>query len=166
MKFHLHEQLFHLLSTLRGVYVSHRTISDCLWSCREAPEAKLRQQVRRLRKRLADHMEIDSRLTGHCPRLGRHQYRRLMNGVAHLSAGKAGEHAAASEFLIRNWFVVSPAVDLGVDLLISDRSYGQARRVQVKTASAQEQRRSYVAQLGDQGTLLLPQRVSWLRRRY
>lgn len=69
-----------------------------------------------------------------------------MNDVAHLFTGTAGEHAVASQFLIRNWIVAFPALDLGVDLLIADRSYGQARRVQVKTANAQEQERSYVAQ--------------------
>ena len=69
-----------------------------------------------------------------------------MNDVARLFTGKAGEHAVASQFLIRNWIVAFPALDLGVDLLIADHSYGQARRVQVKTANAQEQQRSYVAQ--------------------
>ena len=69
-----------------------------------------------------------------------------MNGVAHLFPGKAGEHAAASQFLIRNWSVAFPALDLGVDLFIADRSHGQAKRVQVKTANAQEQQGSYVAQ--------------------
>ena len=69
-----------------------------------------------------------------------------MNDVAHLFTGKAGEHAVASQFLICNWIVAFPALDLGVDLLIADGSYGQARRVQVKTANAQEQQRSYVAQ--------------------
>lgn len=68
-----------------------------------------------------------------------------MNEVAHLFAGTAGEHAVASQFLIRNWTVAFPALDLGVDLLIADRSYGQVRRVQVKTANAQEQKHSYVA---------------------
>ena len=65
-----------------------------------------------------------------------------MNDVAHLFTGKAGEYAVASQFLIRNWMVAFPALDL----LIADRSYAQARRVQVKTANAQEQSRSYVAQ--------------------
>ena len=69
-----------------------------------------------------------------------------MNSVAHLFTGKAGEHAAASQFLIHNWSVAFPALDLGVDLLIADQDHGQARRVQVKTANAQEQRSSYVAQ--------------------
>ena len=69
-----------------------------------------------------------------------------MNDVAHLFTGKAGEHAVASQFLIRNWAVAFPALDLGVDLLIADRTHGQARRVQVKTANAQEQTSSYVAQ--------------------
>ena len=69
-----------------------------------------------------------------------------MNDVAHLFTGKAGEHAVASQFLIRNWIVAFPALDLGVDLLIADHSYGQSRRVQVKTANAQEQNRSCVAQ--------------------
>ena len=69
-----------------------------------------------------------------------------MDDVAHLFTGKAGEHAVASQFLIRNWAVAFPALDLGVDLLIADRTHGQARRVQVKTANAQEQKSSYVAQ--------------------
>ena len=69
-----------------------------------------------------------------------------MDDVAHLFTGKAGEHAVASEFLIRNWTVAFPALDLGVDLLVADRRHGQARRVQVKTANAQEQQQSYVAQ--------------------
>lgn len=69
-----------------------------------------------------------------------------MNSVAHLFTGKAGEHAAASRFLIHNWSVAFPALDLGVDLLIADQNHGQARRVQVKTANAQEQKGSYVAQ--------------------
>ncbi len=41
-----------------------------------------------------------------------------MNDVAHLFTGKAGEHAVASQFLIRDWMVAFPALDLGVDLLI------------------------------------------------
>ena len=69
-----------------------------------------------------------------------------MADVAHLFTGKAGEHAVASQFLIRSWSVAFPALDLGVDLLIADRTHGQARRVQVKTANAQEQKHSYVAQ--------------------
>ena len=69
-----------------------------------------------------------------------------MNDITHLFTGKAGEHAVASQFLIRNWAVAFPALDLGVDLLIADRTHGQARRVQVKTANAQEQKNSYVAQ--------------------
>ncbi len=69
-----------------------------------------------------------------------------MNDVDHLFTGKAGEHAVASQFLIRNWTVAFPALDLGVDLLIADRHHGQARRVQVKTANAQERQGSYVAQ--------------------
>lgn len=70
----------------------------------------------------------------------------MTNDLAHLFTGKAGEHAAASQLLIRNWIVSFPALDLGVDLLITDRRHGQARRVQVKTANAQEQKRSYAAQ--------------------
>ena len=69
-----------------------------------------------------------------------------MNDVAHLFTGKAGEYAVASQFLIRNWSVAFPALDLGVDLLIADRRHGQSRSVQVKTANAQQQDRRHVAQ--------------------
>ncbi len=70
----------------------------------------------------------------------------MTNVPAHLFTGKAGEHAVASQLLMRHWIVSFPAPDLGVDLLIADRRHGQARRVQVKTANAQEQKRSYAAQ--------------------
>ena len=63
---------------------------------------------------------------------------------ANLFTGKAGEHAVASQLLIRNWHVAFPAVDVGHDLLISDHEFTQLRRIQVKTCRATEQRRSYV----------------------
>lgn len=44
-----------------------------------------------------------------------------MNDIDHLFTGKAG--AVASQFLIRNWTVAFPALDLGVDLLIAIRDH-------------------------------------------
>lgn len=63
---------------------------------------------------------------------------------SNLFTGKAGEHAVASELLIRNWHVAFPEVDVGHDLLISDQDFARLRRVQVKTCRAVDQLRSYV----------------------
>ena len=63
---------------------------------------------------------------------------------SNLFTGKAGEHAVASQLLIRDWHVAFPEVDVGHDLLISDQDFTRLRRVQVKTSRAVEQKRSYV----------------------
>ena len=63
---------------------------------------------------------------------------------SNLFTGKAGEHAVASQFLIRNSHVAFPEVDVGDDLLVSDQDFTRLRRVQVKTSRAVEQRHSYV----------------------
>lgn len=66
-----------------------------------------------------------------------------MDDRANLFTGKAGEHAVASQLLVRQWQVAIPEVDVGDDLL-AHQDLTRVLRVQVKTSRAVEQKRSYV----------------------
>ena len=59
-----------------------------------------------------------------------------------LFTGQAGEHAVISKFLIKGWNVAVPQVDVGDDLLVA-RQEDAYVPVQVKTARARQQRKSY-----------------------
>ena len=59
----------------------------------------------------------------------------------HLYLGKAGQHAAMSEFIARGWNAAIPEVDVGDDILVVRDDTGTFSRVQVKTATATK--RSY-----------------------
>ena len=58
-----------------------------------------------------------------------------------LYLGKAGQHAAMSEFIARGWNAAIPEVDVGDDILVVRDDTGTFSRVQVKTATATK--RSY-----------------------
>lgn len=64
----------------------------------------------------------------------------------HLYLGKAGHLTVMSEFLIRGWNVAIPEVDIGDDIFVVHDKNGDLRRVQVKTATANEKDNSYSGQ--------------------
>jgi hypothetical protein len=52
--------------------------------------------------------------------------------------GRAGEYFAMSELLLRGWNVAVPVVDVGDDAFVIDDRDKTTRRVQVKTAAAEQ----------------------------
>ena len=63
----------------------------------------------------------------------------------HLYTGKAGERAVVAQFLIREWKVAVPEVDVGDDLFVARSSKGFVP-VQVKTCRATQLKTSYFGQ--------------------
>ena len=60
-----------------------------------------------------------------------------------LYLGKAGQFSIMSEFLARGWNTCTPDVDVGDDVLVLEDKKGEFKRVQVKTATANEQKDGY-----------------------
>ena len=60
-----------------------------------------------------------------------------------LYLGKAGQFSIMSEFLARGWNTCTPDVDVGDDVLVLEDKKGEFKRVQVKTATASEQKDGY-----------------------
>jgi hypothetical protein len=66
--------------------------------------------------------------------------------IQNLYVGRAGQFAVMAEFLWRGWNVALPEVDVGDDVFVVKDEGGEMFRVQVKTATAKEQKESYFAQ--------------------
>ncbi len=60
-----------------------------------------------------------------------------------LYLGKAGQFSIMSEFLARGWNTCTPDVDVGDEVLVLEDKKGEFKRVQVKTATANEQKDGY-----------------------
>lgn len=65
-----------------------------------------------------------------------------------LYLGSAGQHLVVSEFLARGWNVAIPEVDVGDDLFVVRDRDGELYRIQVKSATAKEQKYGYSARFG------------------
>lgn len=65
-----------------------------------------------------------------------------MKSNYHLYLGKAGHLTVMSEFLIRGWNVAIPEVDIGDDIFVVQDDSGTLRRVQVKTATSIQRKKS------------------------
>ena len=63
-----------------------------------------------------------------------------------LYLGKAGQFFIMSEFLARGWNTCTPDVDVGDDVLVLEDRKGEFKRVQVKTATATQQKNGYSVQ--------------------
>jgi hypothetical protein len=68
-----------------------------------------------------------------------------MSKRQNLYLGKAGQLLVMSEFLARGWNVATPEVDVGDDLFVVEDKEGIFFRVQVKTASVNENRSGFSA---------------------
>ncbi len=72
---------------------------------------------------------------------------RNRNGVRDTFFGRAGEMAVMSELLTRGWNVAVPEIDIGDDVFVVRDSNGEFKRVQVKSANAQQQNKSIAFQI-------------------
>jgi hypothetical protein len=63
-----------------------------------------------------------------------------------LYLGRAGQFIAMSEFLIRRWNVAMPEVDIGDDIFVVKDATGEFARIQVKTSTVKDNKRSHGVQ--------------------
>ena len=69
-----------------------------------------------------------------------------MSNRQNLYLGKSGQFAIMAEFLARGWNTCTPDVDVGDDVLVLEDRKGEFKRVQVKTATATQQKNGYSVQ--------------------